>query len=146
MQRYESSPDEVKQVVRLTQRLDQLRAQKNSGPMIQLLYTLMRIEDPERRRGRGTTPQVFSEPAGGLSGIDRVMNPLAAPGESKEMVASGGPARASSVNDVTQRALLRGILYAFQVWKPVSMDDDSGRFCGKRGRYTSSFRPWLAID
>lgn len=131
MQRYESGPDEVKQVVRLTQRLDQLRAQKNSGPMIQLLYMLMRIEDSEKRRSRGVTPQVFSEPAAGLSGIDREMNPLAAPGESKVMVASVGPARASSVNDVTQRALLRGILYAFQVWKPVPMDDDSDRFYGE---------------
>lgn len=107
--------------------------------MLHLLYKLADSDVDEQRRGVGRgrgvltiPPRVFTEPAAGLSGIDRVgrekQSALRAPVARAEegSDANGGArsvgmerhrrGRVRGLSEVTERALLRGILYAFQVF------------------------------
>lgn len=122
----------------LHHRLRLLDCVKNRGLMLHLLHALADTGTAGRRQGTGMAQaplRVFSEPSAGLSGIDRVAQSRAAPtvpvggtyggedanGGAREeqrieaMARRRGRYRARETTDVTERTLLRGILYAFQV-------------------------------
>ena len=130
----------------LHNRLRLLNFVKKRGPMLHLLNTFMGTGNLETRPSTGTAhllPQLFTEPAAALSGSERVTRPRSTPavlpseahhyGESNGITReqrrahavgrAGGSTRARAVNEVTERALLRGILYAFQVSDPASLDN-----------------------
>lgn len=133
----------------LQRRLRLLGSIKNRASVLHLLHALADSGEAGRQgdllgvRGLAQRPpRVFSEPVAGLSGIDRVGKtqpaeriPLGRAGEGStargvgEQVGALGLQGAESVrrrggkmrgmSEVTERTLLRGILYAFQVYRGV---------------------------
>lgn len=126
----------------LHRRLRLLGYVKNRAPMLHLLQVLAGTGTSDKRHMPGIAqmpPRVFSEPSSGLSGIDRVgqshdVGAMPAGRPSASGVSNGREgederyagaitrrAEGQSVRrprrgtEVTDRALLRGILYAFQV-------------------------------
>lgn len=122
----------------LHRRLRLLGSVKNRAPMLHLLHALADTGTAERRLSTGMAqmpPRVFSEPSAGLAGIDRFGQRREAPpapvggahgrGEQNGVLLQerggqavarrAGRSTAHGANEVTERTLLRGILYAFQV-------------------------------
>lgn len=111
---------------------------KNRASVLHLLHALAGTGTAEKQQGMGAAQmpsRVFAEPLAGLSGIDRVGHAQTAPAVSAGATYGYGQAngrvreeggyeavgvrrrmrRVRSMNEVTERTLLRGILYAFQV-------------------------------
>lgn len=126
----------------LHRRLRLLGCVKNRAPMLHLLQVLAGTGTADKQRGPcmgQMPPRVFSEPLAGLSGIDRVGQAHAVGAVSAGHSSIGGLSngrageeerytgavtrreqgqsvrRARGWTEVTERTLLRGILYAFQV-------------------------------
>lgn len=121
----------------LHRRLRLLGCVKNRASMLHLLHALSDTGTAARRHGTGVAkmpPRIFSEPSGGLSGVDHVgpieNSPAIVDGASshghdlnrhtdrtKHVPRRAERYRARGTTEVTERSLLRGILYAFQVRK-----------------------------
>lgn len=126
----------------LHRRLRLLGCIKNRAPMLHLLQALAGAGTADKQRGSGMArmpPRVFSEPLAGLSGIDRVGQARAVGAVSAGRPSGGGMSNGRAAEEelyagamtrreegqfvrrprggteVTERTLLRGILYAFQV-------------------------------
>lgn len=124
----------------LHQKLRLLDCVKNRASMLHLLHALADSGTDKKRPGvvpgRGglamIPPRIFAEPKAGLSGIHQVGRaqsalppPYAETDENDSWEANGGGdrmgvsrrrrGRVRGMTEVTERALLRGILYAFQV-------------------------------
>lgn len=114
----------------LYRRLRLLASLKNRASMLHLLYALADFEGNHHKEGARVVARVphalFSEPVGGLPGVDRAKaqpervgitgstSGRREPGDS-EQVPARRQNRASGMSEIMEKSLLRGILYAFQV-------------------------------
>ncbi|CAM9311005.1 unnamed protein product [Laminaria digitata] len=151
----------------LHRRLRLLGCVKNRAPMFHLLQALAGSGTADKQRGPAMAqmpPRVFSEPMAGLSGIDRVgqahaVGAVATGRSSLGGVSNGRSAeeeryagamtrrgegqsvrRARGGTEVTERALLRGILYAFQ-----GIDSQYIKYCEEESGYVLDPRLRLGL-